>query len=207
MWRRVFRWITSTFVGEVAQIFVWPILPPVGVGVMGWLQDVPWFYLAVGIMLSFAAGITWLVQFDQWRYRNRIADKLALHRVTTNRRIDQEGRATEISIGVDLQNSSMFPIQCHMAELNTHFQDNYPPRREFETRNFTIPANGIKGFSDFYIEIPLQPEGMHVGYVQCRISYGKKSGRLSAELTIRQKVNLTFNATGDVVWVQGIDSE
>ena len=207
MWRRVLKRVASTFVGEVAQIFVWPIVPPIGVGVMGWLQGVPWFYLAVGIMLAFAAGITWLVQFDQWRHRNRIADKLVLQRATTNRRRDQHGRATEISIGVHLQNNAMFPIRCRMAELNTHFQDHYPPRREFETRDFTIPANGNKGFTDFYIAVPPQPEGMHVGYVQCQIMYGKKAGRLSAELTVRQKVYLTFNAVGDVVWVQGIDHE
>lgn len=206
MLRRVAKWAVSFVIGEAAQIFVWPILPPVGVGVMGWLQDIPWFYLAVGTMLAFAAGITWLVQFDQWRYRNRVVDKLILQRVTTNRRRDQQGHATEISIGVQLENTAMFPITCRMTEISTRFLEFYPPRREFDTRDFSVPANGSNAFQDFYITIPPQPEGTHIGFLQCLIEYGKK-GRLSAKLNLRKKVSLTFDAAGDVIWVQWTDNE
>ena len=204
MWRKIGRWAASALVGQAAQIFVWPLLPPVGVGVMGWLQGIPWFYLAVGIMLAFAAGITWLVQFDQWRYRNTAANKLLFHSARINRTQDELGRATAVSIGVNLQSTALFPIRIRIAEMNTQYRDHYPPRREYENREMTIQPYGYGWFDDFYIDIPIQEEGAHVAYLQCQIEYGKP-GRLSHSLVIRQKLFVTINSLRDVVWVQWVE--
>ena len=98
---------------------------------MGWLQEIPWFYLAVGIMLAFAASITWLVQFDQWRYRNTAANKLLFHSARINRTTNEIGQATAVSIGVNLQSTALFPIRIRIAQMNTQYRDHYPPRREY----------------------------------------------------------------------------
>ena len=45
---------------------------------MGWLGEVPWFHVTVGVILSGAGITTWLVQLDEWRARNRIEHKLLL---------------------------------------------------------------------------------------------------------------------------------
>ena len=40
---------------EAVRVFILPIAIPILVGVIGWFQDIPWFYLCVGVGLLFAA--------------------------------------------------------------------------------------------------------------------------------------------------------
>ena len=127
---------------------------------MGWLQDIPWFYLAVGIMLAFAASITWLVQFDQWRYRNTAANKLLFHSARINRRQNEAKQATAVSMGVNLQSTAIFPIRIRIAGVRTQYREHYPPRREYENRELTIQPHGQAWFDDFYIETGLVVMGL-----------------------------------------------
>src|SRR5690348_5800419 len=43
---------------------------------LGYLQGLPWMYIAVGTGLMFAAVTTGLVRFDEWRDRRRTEGKL-----------------------------------------------------------------------------------------------------------------------------------
>ena len=63
------KWIASLFAEETVTKYVIPFAISIGASVMGWLEDVPWFYLAVGVLLLFAAVSTGLSRFDEWRYR------------------------------------------------------------------------------------------------------------------------------------------
>ncbi len=79
MWARFTEFAARFLTEEAARVYILPIAAPIGVGVMGWLQDIPWFYLCVGVGLLFAAVSTGLLRFDEWRYRNRVADKLTFN--------------------------------------------------------------------------------------------------------------------------------
>ncbi len=46
-----------------------PLALSIGASVMGWLEDIPLFYLGVGVVLLFVAVSTGLSRIDEWRYK------------------------------------------------------------------------------------------------------------------------------------------
>ena len=60
MWKRISKEAAAELAKEVAKYIVLWAIPP-GIGLMGWLQNVPWFYVAVGVILSGAGIMNWLV--------------------------------------------------------------------------------------------------------------------------------------------------
>ena len=202
---RIGKWALSLVIGEAAQIFVWPILPSVGAAVMGWLQDLPWFYILVGSGLFFASTSVGLLRFSEWRHRTRAADKLTFDSVRVGRqREDEQGWATALRFGVNVSNSAMFPVQFRVAEMNTQFRERFPPKKDYEKADFVVSANGRAWFDDFNIEIPRQGKGVFEGKLQCHLLYGRP-GKLRHSLHIHQKVYLRFNEDGDLEAAEWVD--
>ena len=68
-----------------------PILVTAGGVVIGIQQNIPLFYLYVGAFALFAAVSSGLLRFNEWKNRNRIADKLVFHGVRVNPKLDEVG--------------------------------------------------------------------------------------------------------------------
>ena len=66
---------------------------------MGWIQDIPWFYLLVGASVLFAAISTGLLRFDEWIYRNRVKDKLTFQMIRAGKSLDDNGSVKSIRLG------------------------------------------------------------------------------------------------------------
>ena len=74
MWRKLSKEEVTEIAKEVIRNFILWAVPP-GIGLLGWIQNVPWFYVTVGVILSGAGVITWIVQLDEWKSRNSIEHK------------------------------------------------------------------------------------------------------------------------------------
>ena len=167
---------------------------------MGWLQDVPWFYVAVGVILSGAGIMTWIVQFDEWRSRNRVEHKLRyinmrIHLTQTNDRV------AAVRFGFQLQNSATFPIKFKIENLKTKLtsQKNnksiYPPNKEYENNIISIPPGNIGFFDDHDIILPQEIIGNTTVELQCKILYGK-ADRFDYELELKKKTFINFLGSG-----------
>ena len=195
MWRRISKEAAAEIAKEVAKYIALWAIPP-GIGVMGWLQDVPWFYVAVGVILSGAGIMTWLVQLDEWRSRNRVEHKLRylnmqIHLTQTNARV------AAVRFGFHLQNTAVFPIKFKIENLKTKItsqKDNkpfYPPNKEYENSIISVPAGSVGFFYDHDIILPQGFIGNSTVELQCKILYGK-ADRFDHALELKKKSFINF---------------
>ena len=187
MWRRIAKWAAFPLAEEIVRIFVLPFVAPIGVAVMGWFQDIEPFYLAVGVILTFAGVMTWFVRFDEWRHRNRIADKLTFHSIRTGKVLNEQGKVIAIRIGVLLSNKSLFPILYQIVDLKTEFDNHYPPKKPYERSEFTIPAGGSGWFDDHHIPITQKADGTFAGQFRGTFRYGRP-GRVGHTLEVSKRL-------------------
>ena len=129
MWAEFTKFAARFLTEEAARVYILPVAVTIGVGVMGWLQDIPRFYLCVGVGLLFAAVSAGLLCFDELMYRKRVADKLAFHSVRVGKSLDDTGGVKSIGLGFTVHNIARFPIQFRVAKLNTRVMESYPPKK------------------------------------------------------------------------------
>ena len=207
MWSRVAKWGINFLAGEVARIWVWPILPPIGIGLIGWIQGVPWFYLFVGSGVLFAAISTGLLRFSEWKYRTIVQDKLVFNRVRVAKELADDGSVKSLRLGFQLNSSAMFPVQCRVSELATQFMSLFPPKKRYEEDSFIVPPQGFGWFDDHTIQVPNPPIDQSVeGQIEFRLDYGK-IGHLHQSLHMRKKVFLRFDKRGDITVCEWIDAK
>ena len=181
----------------VRSIAMWAIPP--AICLIGFLQNVPWFYVAVGVILSGAGVMTWLVQFDEWKSRNRVEHKLLLKGMKIH--LSQANNlVVAVRFGFDLQNSAAFPIRFRVENLKTHLvllgvdQSVFPPNKEYTNNDITISPGGIGFFFDHDIVAPQGYkglEGLAAVHLKCKISYGK-ADRFDHVLEIDKNTVITF---------------
>ena len=196
MWKRVSKEAAAEIVKEVAKHVVQWAIPP-AIGVMGWLQNVPWFYVTVGVILSGAGIMTWFVQLDEWRSRNRVEHKL----VFGNMRIHltkAQNRVAAVRFGFVVVNRASFPIKFRIDSINTSVKFKnideleYPPNKPYQKDVFTVSPGGIGYFDDYDIIVPDNSDGGSIAEFHCEVSYGK-SGRFDYKLEINKNTFIEFN--------------
>ena len=148
MWSRIGKWGTKFLAGEIARIWVWPILPSIGIGLIGWVQDVQWFYLLVGSGVMFAAIPTGLVRFAEWKYRTIVQDKIVFNKVRVSKILANDGSVRALRLGFQLNSSAMFPVAFRVSELATQLMEYFPPKKRYEQDKVIIPPQGFGWFDD-----------------------------------------------------------
>ena len=118
-----------------------PLAISIGVGVIGWLEDIPLFYLCVGVGVLFAAIPTGLLRFNEWLYRNIVKDKLAFNTIRINKELTEDGTVKTVSLGFQLHNTATFPIQFEVVELHTSLMKLVPPKKEYANKKISVSAN------------------------------------------------------------------
>ena len=196
MWRRVSKQAAAEVAKEVGKYITLWAIPP-GVGVIGWLQDIPWFYVAIGVILSGAGIMTWLVRLDEWRSRNRVEHKLR----HVNMRINLTQRNNligAVGFGFHVQNSAEFPINFKTENLTTKLtcQENnaliYPPKKEYENKIISVSPGAIGFFDDHSIVLPEGFQGDATVELQCKILYGKVN-KFDHELKLKKKTFINIS--------------
>ena len=208
LWTRVSKGTAAEIAKDIIKYIVLWAIPP-GVGVMGWLQDLPWFYVSVGVIVSGAGLMTWLVQLDEWRSRNRVDHKLSIAgmRIHLTQATD---RMAAIRFGFNLRNTSTFPITFKIDNLKSKLtQGNntlYPPNREYINNVISIPPGGIGFFDDHAMVLPDDFNGDTSAELQCKVFYGK-ADRFDHELELNKVTFINFTgsvASGGQHWYDQI---
>ena len=199
MWRRISKEAATEIAKEVAKTIALWAIPP-GIGLIGWLQDVPWFYLTVGVILSGAGIMTWLVQLDEWRSRNRVEHKLGFVNMRTHL-TQNNNTIVAIKFGFHMQNRAAFPINFRIENMQTNLnllnsnQKAYPPSKPYPKTVFTISPGGIGWFDDHDIILPKNFIGDTTAELKCEVDYGK-AGRFDHKLEINKYTQIHFNGPG-----------
>ena len=137
IWKAVWLFLA----GEFLQAWIWPLAVTTGGVVIGWLQEFPLFYLYLAAVLLFAASSTTLLRFSEWRYRNRVADKLGFHRLRIDKVLDENGVVKALRIGALLSSKALFPISSKAlfpitlktVDVKAKFDNLYPPKSSKKT--------------------------------------------------------------------------
>ena len=195
MLRAVSRETAKEIAIELAkQALQWAL--PVAVGVIGFIEDFPWFYVAVGVIVSGAGIMTWLVRFDEWRVRNRVEHKLSLAGMKIHL-TEQNNQVAAVQFGLGLKNMAAFPIAWKVNDIKTcvsllNKEPLYPPSKEYTNKSFVVSPGGTGFFFDHTIGLPQGVSGPASVYVKCKLSYGK-TNKYSHSLELHKNTMINFS--------------
>lgn len=202
MVRKIARRAAEWTAGELLRNVVLPWLVPIGVGVMGWLEEVSFFYLSVGVLLAGAAVTTWLVRIQEWTALNKVEHKLIFASMRIGAVVDSNAeRLAAIRFGFNLHNQATFPIRFKVEEMQTSMTDQngarsfHPTKKGYEKDEFSVSPSAVGWFEDHNIPVPEQMRGSVVALMDCKVAYGKGE-RLDHTLRIRKKAFLHFSESG-----------
>ena len=151
--------------------------------------------MVIGVILSGAGIMTWLVQLDEWRSRNRVEHKL----MYMNMRILAQGDnlISAIGFGFHLRNAAAFPIKFKVENLKTKltFDGNntpiYPPKKEYENNIISVAPEATGFFDDHIMALPKGFQGNAEVELQCKILYGK-ADRFDHELELKKRTSINL---------------
>ncbi len=181
----------------VAFHFIDKVLLPWGMPTLtvyfGTVNELPWFYIWLGFLLSLAAVFHWLVKMGEWRYKVSVDNKICVSdlRVLTD---ELTG-----GVGVQLQLTSMaeYPIDFRVDEFKLQIGDKVPVE-VFKKVFSSIPAFGVgwKNSAAVMINAPAPNTSVN-GYLEYSISYGKH-GNYTHTLEGRLGILILFGANSKV---------
>lgn len=145
-----------------------------------------------------------LLRFSEWRYRNRVADKLNFHSVRTANIIDKDGVVKALRIGAVLSSKALFPVTFEVVNVVSTFDKLYPTKEPYAKTSYTIPAGGMGWFDDHVISIEQKRSGTFEGGLKFEFSYGRE-GKTNNTLHINKKLFFHFNEKGGIEHVDFID--
>ena len=185
---------------EAVQAWGLPSLSVPATIVLGYFQNIPWFYIYLSAGFVFAVIATGLLRFDEWRFRVTAKDKLAFHDLRVFRTLANDGSVFAIRLGFRLRNIATFPIQFEVQEMNTEFMNSlYPPKKTYEKKKIFIPVNGLGWFDDYDIGLAnIEKKNKTIGgYIHARLKYGRPEN-LNQELEFKKKVFVKFDDKGNM---------
>ena len=160
------RWLKKRLAGGTVQgvtshivaTYILPLGAPVVTVVIGYISDLPWFWIWLGALAAFAFISHGLLRFDEWRDRRRIDGKLAFQSIVFGRNIRGRG----LILGLRFNNLAAFSLEFEVTEVRTRLGDTVPAL-EHEATKHTVPATGIGWYNDNPIELDNPP---HPGTIE-----------------------------------------
>ena len=180
MWQRLSKWLVGLAAGEFLRTWIWPFLAS-GAGVVtGLVEAIPFTYILVAATLMFSSTMGGVLWFEQTRDRHRTKDKLVFLSVRGTILSEEDSSIKAMRFGFDLRNIGNMPIRFRIDDMKTsviprdkQHDPCYPPNKEYETRELTIPASCMGWFQDHKIPLPKGLRGHAEARMDCRGSYGK----------------------------------
>jgi len=183
----------KAFASHAIAVWVIPIGLPVITVYLGYLQGLPWMYIAVGAGVMFAAASTGLVKFDEWRDRRRTDGKLHF----SGLRIVIETAKNGFCLGVDLRNDAGVQMEVDFTEIRTSLENIVPREKEYKRTRYTVEPHGGVFFDDYPIEIAAPKNGALEANVDFRIKYGP-IGNPKYSLNVKKRASLAFDQNGSL---------
>lgn len=196
------RWFKKRVAGGTAQAvtshivatYILPLGAPVVTVVIGYISDLPWFWIWLGALASFALVSHGLLRCSEWWERRRVEGKLSLVSPTITL-IQKKGYA----LGVKVQNSAVFPIEVELEELRTQINNKIPSgKRQIKTR-FSVPPGLFGWFIDNPIDVETAKPGIIEGTLEAKLIYGHVGSRLSYRLEEKKRITVRVDEQGH--WV------
>lgn len=181
-----------------------PIISAVAAVTAGYLQDIQWMWVIVGGLLSFAAAGQGLVAFSNWRFKQRVADKLSFSIVRTGINFGPVSNA--IRLGIQVSSSYDAPLECEIMKFVTIIGNRVPRPHLSLPATYRVPANGFLFFDDNTIQIDPPKGGNLDGEIEFEIAYGRP-GKRRYKFNGRKRVTMLFGDTGNHIatnWTDGI---
>lgn len=199
---RLLQRLTIEALWEATRTWILPFAIPAVGAVMGWFQDIPLFYLYVSVVVMFASACTGLARFSEWRYENRVEDKLIFHNIRVTIERNANGKVGFIKLGFIVHNSAKFPIQFRVEKLNSQFMEDFPPKKEIKRDGLTVAPGNVGWFDDeAIVPTTLLTIGQYAkGSIQFCLKYGRPN-LLDCTLSGKKNVFFRFD-NGDVRWEQ-----
>jgi hypothetical protein len=97
----------------VTTTYIIPLGAPVATVAIGYASGVPWFVIWLGALAAFAFASTGLLRFTEWRFRQKVHDKLAFAGVMIGKDIRTDG----IIIGLRLHNSALLSVEYRLEKI------------------------------------------------------------------------------------------
>lgn len=201
--RKFLSSIAWIFSEELARIWLIPLVPTVGVGVIGWVQSIQWFYYCIGMTVMFAAVTTILFRISEWKLKVTAKDKLAFASIRFIKNLSADGVLAALQLGFQVNNHALFPIQFAIREMQTELTDKfYPAKKPYAQDTLTISVNGRGWFDDNPIsldknKVTLLRNRVVEGLMYVRLAYGRPDN-LKYEMEIKKKIFVLFTENGDV---------
>lgn len=145
---------TQWFVGEVARILLYTVVPTVVVSATSWLGGLPWAYIPYGAAFAFAVIATGLLRCSELKDRYTSTGKLRQIGQRLGQGVNDQGQTQKVRLGIDFQNSANFPIELKVIKLDVKLlvEGNYisPKVNDTDTilrggKILIVPANGRIG--------------------------------------------------------------
>lgn len=182
----------------VTTTYIIPLGAPIVTAAIGYADGWPWLIIWLGALAAFSFVSTGLLRFSEWRYRQQVKDKLNLNVVRVGRKLNNQGCAESVTLGFQLYNNALFPVEFELQSLHSMIDDKYPPNKDYALRQFVMPSGGLGWFDDFAIELPDAPRERTIeGMIEFVVHYGRL-GYMKHELRKKFQVFLGFDANGDV---------
>ena len=194
MGKKFAEWAARLLGEEIVRVWVWPIIMPMISIILSLIEKLPFTFIFWGALGTLAFTCVLLCRLDEWRYRNKVEDKLVFSDVIFNRKLENN---LAFYLGIRLNSLAIFPIQFKVASIKTNFGNIIPEEEEFKKRVFDIPANGFGWFNDHPIQLADQPKSKNVrGGIEATLKYGRPDN-LKYELNFKKDVTVWFDQNGN----------
>ncbi len=149
------KWIKQAIVsGSIKTIFNFfityliPVITPIITLIIGYLSHLPWFWIWLGILATFAFTANGMFMLKQWLDIRRVEHKLNFNAALLARGVNLE----DIILGIQVNSSANFPLEFEVINLRTQISDRSPIAEFKKGNSFFIPENGV----GWYYDNPIQ---------------------------------------------------
>lgn len=176
---------------HIVATYIFPLGLPVVTGWLGYAQGLPLMYIFVGAGVMFAATVTGLLRYTEWKELQRVEGKLYL--VTPSIvLIQKQGYA----LGVQMQNNAVFPVEVEIEDLRTQIDSKLPKGKRLAGKRIILQPNNVGWFYDNSVEIEIPKPGTIEGTLEAKLKYGRVGSRLQYKLEEKKQITARFDEEG-----------
>ena len=165
---------------KAIAVWAWPWVITAVTLAAGHFEHFPWVLTIPAATFVFAATMTGLLRYDEWRYRRTARDKLNFGSIGMGAdytRDSESGRPialTKAQAIIVLQSTANFPISYVVDEISASFDGMVNPRPTYANKGGIIGAMGSGWYRDDIIDMKQSPLKENIkGVIKFIIRYGR----------------------------------
>lgn len=139
MFKRFFKFISAVstawgFLPSTLSAYISAAAWVLIMSTVGYVESVPLFWILLGIPIAAAQIMTFALAASEWRSRMSAAGKFSITGLSMGGKYhrDKDGKINAIEfaqIRITFANIASFPISFIVDEMQTSFEDNFPPNK------------------------------------------------------------------------------